>query len=235
MLKVDEIHSGYGPIKILNGVSLYVDDSEIVGIIGPNGAGKSTCFKTIIGLVDTWEGSIELDGDDITDIAPETAIRRGISYVMQGQRIFPKMTVKENLEMGGYVLQDDSFREKADDVYDQFPALEEKRDTKARLLSGGQKKMLEIGMALMTDPKLLLMDEPSAGLAPAIRSDVFDIVKRLREEQGIPSLIIEQNITDLLESVDRAYVLDQGTTTMSGTGEQLLADEEVTDLYLGTG
>ncbi|WP_159898548.1 ABC transporter ATP-binding protein [Salinirussus salinus] len=234
MLELENIHTGYGPIKVLNGVDLEVGDSEITGIIGPNGAGKSTCFKAIFGLIDTWEGDIRFHGESITEMRSDLILKKGICYVMQGRHIFPKLTVRENLEMGGYSLESsEEIEENIESVYETFPALREKSSAQARLLSGGQQKMLELGMALMVDPDLLLLDEPSLGLAPAIRSDMFDIITDLTEKEDLSILAIEQNIRELLEIADRAYVLEQGSVRMSGGGQELLHNEEVIDLYLG--
>lgn len=234
MLQVNDIHSGYGSIKVLDGVSYQVDEAEIVGIIGPNGAGKSTTFKAVFGLIDTWKGGTKFKGDDITGLEPDEIIRRGLGYVMQGHRVFPLMTVRENLEMGGYILENDVLQERIQDVYDTFPVLGDKSEVMAKTLSGGEKKMLELGMSLLLDPDLLMLDEPSMGLAPSIRSQLFDIVVNLRSSQDIAFLIIEQNIREVLEVADRAYVLEQGSVSMTGTGEELLNSPEVIDLYLGS-
>ncbi len=234
MLQLTNIHTGYGSIKVLDGVDMEVNESEVVGIIGPNGAGKSTCFKTIFGLLDAWEGEITFRGETITGMDSDQILREGLCYVMQGQHIFPKLTVRENLEMGGYSLEsDDEVEAGIESVYQTFPALEEKSTSKAKLLSGGQQKMLELGMALMVTPDLLLLDEPSLGLAPSIRSQIFDIVTDLKDQQDLSFLIIEQNIRDLLEIADRAYVLEQGSVSMTGGGQELLESDEVIDLYLG--
>lgn len=233
MLQATNLHAGYGPIKVLNGVSFEVDEAEIVGLIGPNGAGKSTVFKTIFGIIDLWQGEISFNSTDISDFGPDKVIREGIGFVMQGHRVFSLMTVRENLEMGGYLLDKETFRTRVADVFDIFPVLQEKQEAKAKALSGGEKKMLELGMALISDPDLLMLDEPSLGLAPSLRSRMFDIVTELRDEQGIGFLIIEQNIRELLEVADRAYVLEQGSIRMSGTGKELLNSPDVIDLYLG--
>lgn len=235
MLKLSNLHSGYGSIKILNGVSLEVGDAEVVGILGPNGAGKSTCFKAIFGLIDVWEGTVEFHDEQLNELGADRILRKGMAFVMQGHRVFPMMTVEENLQMGGYTLEnDDDLNAQLEDVYEVFPALKDHRAAKAKVLSGGQQKMLEIGMALMIDPDLLLLDEPSLGLAPAIREQIFNIVLDLRDEFGLSSLIIEQNVRELLEVVDRAYVMEQGEVSMTGSGEELLNSERVIDLYLGS-
>lgn len=234
MLEVDNIHAGYGSIKVLDGVTYEVNESEIVGIIGPNGAGKSTTFKAVFGLIDTWQGATRFKGDQITGLNPDEIIRRGLGYVMQGHRVFPLMTVRENLEMGGYTLESELLKDRIQNVYETFPALGNKSEAMAKTLSGGEKKMLELGMSLLLDPDLLMLDEPSMGLAPAIRSQLFEIVFDLRESQDISFLIIEQNIREVLEVADRAYVLEQGTVSMTGTGEELLNSPEVIDLYLGS-
>lgn len=236
MLQLQNIHAGYGSIKVLDGVDMEVNESEIVGISGPNGAGKSTCFKTIFGLLDAWEGEITFQGDSITEMCSDQILREGLCYVMQGQHIFPKLTVRENLEIGGYSLEsDDEVEAGIESVYETFPVLREKSTSKAKLLSGGQQKMLELGMALMVTPDLLLLDEPSLGLAPSIRSQIFDIVTDLKDQQDLSFLIIEQNIRDLLEIADRSYVLEQRTVSMAGSGQELLESEEVINLYLGRG
>lgn len=234
MLSVNDVQTGYGSIKILNGVTIEVDDAEVVGIIGPNGAGKSTTFKAIFGLLDLWEGSVEFQGTTLDEMGPDQILREGMCFVMQGHRIFPKMTVTENLEMGGYTVDDATTKEQIDQVFEMFPTLRDHKDAKAKVLSGGQQKMLEIGMALMVDPDLLLLDEPSLGLAPSIQNQIFDTILRLRDEYGLSSLVIEQNVRALLENVDRAYVLEQGEVSMTGSGEELLNSERVIDLYLGS-
>lgn len=229
-LTANGIVSGYDGSEVLHGVDARVDRGEIVAVVGSNGAGKSTLFKTIFGLLDPTAGQVTYEGEDITGEPPRRLLGRGISYVPQGRSTFPEMTVEENLEMSAYLRSD--FTDDLKQVYERFPPLAEKRLDKAKTLSGGQQQMLEMGGALIMNPDLLLLDEPSMGLAPMITADIFDRIHDLNRE-GISFLIIEQNARRALEAADRGYVMDQGQVVLSGSGDELLADGDVERLYLG--
>ncbi|GIX46900.1 MAG: ABC transporter ATP-binding protein [Candidatus Tectimicrobiota bacterium] len=233
LLSVEKIVAGYGKMDILHGVSLHVRAGEVVSIIGPNGAGKSTVFKTIMGYLTPRQGRVCFDGADITGLRPDQVMRRGLSYVPQGRIVFPLMTVLENLEMGAYTERNRArFRATLERVYELFPILAERRHQKAGTLSGGEQQMLAIGRALMVSPKLLLLDEPSLGLAPRFVTMVFETVKRLRA-LGLTLVIVEQNAVRALEVADRGYVLELGRNRFEDTGHRLLTNPEVKRLYLG--
>lgn len=228
-----DIHAGYGKIQILRGVSLNVDAGQVVSIIGPNGAGKSTMFKTLFGLLKVTQGNAMFDGEDITNHSPGDLLRRGIAFVPQGRNVFPLMTVEQNLRLGAYIrksskaLEDDIER-----VYGIFPMLRDARAKRAADLSGGQQQMLEMGRAMLLSPKLLLLDEPTLGLAPIVFKEIFRIIERLREE-GQTILMVEQNAAQALEISDYAYVLELGQNKFDGTGEAIRTDERIRKLYLG--
>jgi branched-chain amino acid transport system ATP-binding protein len=232
ILEARDIVSGYGKAEILHGVDLSVAEEEIVTIIGPNGAGKSTTLKAIYGLIDCWEGEVTFAGTDITDYRANEVTEEGVCYVPQRNNIFPTLTVRENLEMGAYI-EDTVPETKVQDAFERFPVLEEREHRKAGEMSGGQQQMLALSSALMTDPDLLLVDEPSAGLAPDLVSDMFDHLLRIREETETAILMVEQNAREALSISDRGYVLDMGENRFEGTGQDLLDSEEVEDLYLG--
>lgn len=232
LLEARDIVSGYGKAEILHGVDLTVAEEEIVTIIGPNGAGKSTTLKAIYGLIDCWEGEVTFAGTDITDYRANEVTEEGVCYVPQRNNIFPTLTVRENLEMGAYI-EDTVPEAKVQDAFERFPVLEEREHRKAGEMSGGQQQMLALSSALMTDPDLLLVDEPSAGLAPDLVSDMFDHLLRIREETETAILMVEQNAREALSISDRGYVLDMGENRFEGTGQDLLDSEEVEDLYLG--
>jgi branched-chain amino acid transport system ATP-binding protein len=232
LLEVRDVVSGYGDATILHGVDLDVETEEIVTIIGPNGAGKSTLMKAIYGLIDCWEGTVQFDGTDITGLRADEVTERGMCYVPQRDNIFPTLTVRENLEMGAYIKQEitgEDFRE----VWDRFPILEERKNQKAGTMSGGQRQMLALSSALMIDPDILLVDEPSAGLAPDLVDDMFDRLVQIRDETDTAILMVEQNARQALQVSDRGYVLDVGENRFEGTGESLLVSDEVGELYLG--
>jgi branched-chain amino acid transport system ATP-binding protein len=231
LLQARDVVSGYGAAEIVHGVSLDVDYDEIVCIIGPNGAGKSTVVKAIFGLIDVWSGTVRLDGKDITDTPPEEMPGMGVGYVPQTENVFPNLTARENLEMGAYVL-DDVPKESLEEVYELFPVLRERSDQRAGSMSGGQQQMLAMGRALMTDPSLLLIDEPSAGLAPELVEEVFDKIEGVNDA-GTAVLMVEQNAREALRRSDRGYVLEAGENRFEGAGEELLENEEVEELYLG--
>lgn len=231
LLDVESLDAGYGDLQILEDVDLEVAESEYVAIVGPNGAGKSTVMKSVFGLTTYMGGSIRFANEEISGLRPEEIITRGVGYVPQNENVFPSLTVKENLEMGAYILEDVP-EERLRAVYDRFPILEERRTQKAGTMSGGQQQMLAMGRALMLDPDLLLLDEPSAGLAPDLVADTFDRVDEINAD-GTAVLIVEQNAKEALRRCDRGYVLVQGRNRYEDDGEALLANEQVRRDFLG--
>ncbi len=231
LLEFNNVVSGYGEMEILHGVSIHVEDGEIVSIIGPNGAGKSTLVKTVFGLLNTWEGNINFADEDIIDLSPEQIVRKGMCYVPQVDNTFSSLTVQENLEMGAYI-RDDDYRPRIEEIYELFPDIEDRRRTRVDKLSGGMRQMVALSRALMLDPQMLLLDEPSAGLAPLVVDMIFDRIKAINE-QGVTLLIIEQNARKALENSDRGYVLVDGKNRLDGPGPELLADEQIGELFLG--
>ncbi|MGL4284536.1 MAG: ABC transporter ATP-binding protein [Eubacterium aggregans] len=233
MLKIEDLHVYYGGIHALDGVSLEVPDRQIISLIGANGAGKSTTLKTIMGLVPSSEGTISFDGTDITKFQTRDIVKEGIVLCPEGRRVFPDLTVAENLAMGAYLRKDKAGIQKDKEwVYTLFPRLLEREWQTAGTLSGGEQQMLVVGRALMSRPKFLLMDEPSLGLPPLIIKDIFSIIKEINAA-GVTVLLIEQNAKAALEIADYAYVLETGRITLSGTGTELLASESVKKAYLG--
>jgi branched-chain amino acid transport system ATP-binding protein len=216
---------------VLDDLSVRLDPGEIVCLVGPNGAGKSTVLKTAFGLLDPWTGQVTHHGQDIGGLAPEAIVRAGIGYVPQTENVFGSLTIAENLRMGG-VARDAGLEPVIDELYERFPILAEKRTAKARTLSGGQRQVLAFARALVMEPDVLLIDEPSAGLAPNTADEVFRDVVAVNE-MDTAILMVEQNVTKGLEVADRGYVLDQGTARFEGTAEELLGDDEVSRLYLG--
>ena len=233
VLELDSITGGYGETEILHGVSLAVRAGEIVTIIGPNGAGKSTALKAVFGLLSLSRGQVRLDGADITNTAPDQVVRQGVCYVPQSENIFPTLTVQENLEMGAYVRRDD-FRPRLHEVYELLPELAERRRQRAGTLSGGQRQMVAIGKALMLEPKILLLDEPTAGLAPKFRHEIFQTIQGINRS-GTPILMVEQNAKLALTIADRGYVLVDGSNRFDDSGPGLLANREVAQMFLGGG
>ena len=231
VLDVDSVDSGYGEVQVLDDLSLHLDQDEIVCLIGPNGAGKSTVLKTVFGLLDVWSGSVTFRGEDITGTEPADLVRSGMGYVPQVDNVFASMTIDENLRMGG-VSRESGLENAIERLYDRFDILEEKREKKARTLSGGQRQVLAFARALVTEPDVLLIDEPSAGLAPNIVEDVFDNVQTVNE-LGTAILMVEQNATEGLGISDRGYVLDQGRVRFEDEAAALLGNPEVGQLYLG--
>lgn len=231
LLKATDIETGYGEAQILFGVSIEVQEDEIATLIGPNGAGKSTLMKALFGLLECWDGRVEFKDEDITDLEPHRVTHKGICYVPQLDNIFPSLTVRENLEMGAYIL-DDIPQDALNMVYDRFPILEERKHQVAGSMSGGQRQMLAMGRGLMVDPDLMLIDEPSAGLAPHLVDEVFEKVQEIKEG-GTSVLMVEQNAKRALQISDRGYVLDAGENRFEDEGDKLLENEEVRDLYLG--
>ena len=233
LLTAEDIHAGYGRIPILHGLTLRVGVGEVVSIIGPNGAGKSTAFKVLVGLVPPWQGRVRFNGEDVTGLRPDAVLRRGLAYVPQGRIVFPQMTVLENLEMGAYIERDGRRIEEAlERVYRLFPVLSERRKQLAGTLSGGEQQMLAIGRGLMTQPRLLLLDEPSLGLSPKFLGIIFEKIAELKAA-GMTMMIVEQNAVKALSVANRAYVLELGRNRFEGPGLAPLADPEVKRLYLG--
>jgi len=233
LLEVRDLHAGYGKLEILKGVSLSVEPGQVVSIIGPNGAGKSTVFKTVFGLLPARQGRVLLDGDDITNRSPAELLRRGMAYVPQGRNVFPLMTVEENLLLGAYTRPRSAELEgEVERLYETFPILRESRRKRAGDLSGGQQQMLEMARALLLKPRLILLDEPTLGLAPLVFKEIFRIVEGLRR-LGQTILMVEQNAAKALEISDYAYVLELGQNRYEGSGEAIRADDRVRRLYLG--
>lgn len=233
MLKIDNINVSYGQIRALQNVSLEVNENEIVALIGNNGAGKSTTQKSIVGLVCVNSGSITFQGKELTQMKTNKIVKEGVCLVPEGRRIFSTMTVRENLEMGAYLSKDKArFAENEARIYDMFPILKERYKQQGGTLSGGQQQMLAIGRGLMSNPKILLLDEPSLGLSPMNVEVVAETVVKIKEE-GIPVLLVEQNAMMSLGICDRAYVLETGSIITQGTGKEMLENEEVKKAYLG--
>ena len=233
MLKIDNINVSYGQIRALQNVSLEVDENEIVALIGNNGAGKSTTQKSIVGLVCVNSGSITFQGQELTQMKTNKIVKDGVCLVPEGRRIFSTMTVRENLEMGAYLSKDKArFAENEARIYDMFPILKERYKQQGGTLSGGQQQMLAIGRGLMSNPKILLLDEPSLGLSPMNVEVVAKTVVKIKEE-GIPVLLVEQNAMMSLGICDRAYGLETGSIITQGTGKEMLENEEVKKAYLG--
>ncbi|WP_293030578.1 ABC transporter ATP-binding protein [Natronococcus sp.] len=231
MLDVTGLDAGYGDLQIIDDVDLAVGEGEYVTIVGPNGAGKSTVMKSVFGLTVHMGGSIEFAGEEISGYRPEDIITTGIGYVPQSDNVFPSLSVIENLEMGAYIL-DDVPQDRLERIFDRFPILEERRNQAAGDLSGGQRQMLAMGRALMLDPDLLLLDEPSAGLAPDLVGEMFDRIDQINAD-GTGVLLVEQNAKEALRRCDRGYVLVQGQNRYVDTGEELLANEQVRQDFLG--
>jgi len=234
LLRAESITAGYGKMAILHDVTVEVRVGEMVSVIGPNGAGKSTAFKTIVGFLRPTGGRVRFDGQDIAGLRPDQVLHRGLAYVPQGRIVFPQMTVLENLEMGAYIERDGRrVREALERVYALFPILAERRSQKAGTMSGGEQQMVAIGRALMTTPKLILLDEPSLGLAPKFVSLIFDKLVEMKRT-GYTMMVVEQNAAKALAVADRGYVLELGRNRFEGTGRALLEDPEVKRLYLGS-
>lgn len=234
LLRVRNLTAGYGKITILHEIDLDVREGEIVCVIGPNGAGKSTAFKAVYGFVHPSKGSIHFGDADITTCDPNQVIEYGITFVPQGRSTFPLMTVEENLELGMYLVRDrERIKQAKARIYDMFPRLAERARQLAGTMSGGEQRMLEIGRALMIEPRMIMLDEPSAGLAPIISKQVFATVRRLNEEYGITVFMVEQNARQGLEISHRGYVLEAGRNRFEGTGTALINSDAVQRLYLG--
>jgi branched-chain amino acid transport system ATP-binding protein len=233
LITIDNVVAGYIPeVDILRGVNFELGRGELVGIIGPNGAGKSTMLKALFGLIPVREGSVILDGEDITNLRAHQLVSRGVGYVPQVSNVFPSLSVEENLQMGIF-LQPKRFGERLDFVADLFPRLAERLNQRAGSLSGGERQMLAMGRALMMDPKVLLLDEPSAGLSPALQDQVFVRASQINRA-GVSIIMVEQNARRCLQICHRGYVLDQGRNAYTDSGDALLRDPKVIELYLGT-
>ncbi|ANC92772.1 ABC transporter ATP-binding protein [Azospirillum humicireducens] len=235
MLKVSGVHTFYGAIEALKGIDIEIGAGEIVSLIGANGAGKSTLLMTICGSPRARQGRVFFEGEDITDLPTHEIVRRGIAQSPEGRRIFPRMTVLENLQMGSIVAQPGSFDRELERVLTLFPRLKERINQRAGTMSGGEQQMLAIGRALMSQPRLLLLDEPSLGLAPLIVKQIFQVIQEINREQKMTVFMVEQNAFHALKLAHRAYVMVTGKITMTGTGAQLLADPEVRAAYLEGG
>ena len=235
MLKAVGVHTFYGSIEALKGVDIEVRSGEIVTLIGANGAGKSTLLMTICGNPRAREGSITFEGEEITRVPTFEIVRRGIAQSPEGRRIFPRMTVLENLQMGSITAKPGSFETELERVFTLFPRLKERMHQRGGTLSGGEQQMLAIGRALMSQPRLLLLDEPSLGLAPLVVKQIFQVIEEINREQGMTVFLVEQNAYHALKLAHRAYVMVNGNITMSGSGRELLANEEVRLAYLEGG
>jgi branched-chain amino acid transport system ATP-binding protein len=231
-LDIVNLHAGYGETEILKGINLNVEHSEIVAIIGPNGAGKSTVVKSVLGLLNIISGNISLNGNNIVGIAPDKAIKSGISYVPQTHNIFPNLTITENLEMGAWT-KSKGIPERIQEMFELFPDLKVKRNKVAGSLSGGQRQMVAMAKALMVDSKIMLLDEPTAGLSPKFQSEIFRTIKRINNN-GVPILLVEQNAKQALETADRGYVLVDGSNKVEGKGQDLINDRNVARMFLGS-
>ena len=233
MLKVNDLSVHYGVIQAVRGISLEVNEGEIVTLIGANGAGKTTALRTISGLVKPSSGTIEFEGKPIQKVSPQKIVTHGISQVPEGRHVFPGLTVQENLEMGAFLRKDnEGIKKSFSEIYERFPILKERKNQDASTLSGGEQQMLAMGRALMSKPRLLLFDEPSMGLAPIFIKEIFNIIQEI-QQQGTTVLLIEQNAKMALSIADRGYVIETGKIVLQGTGAELLASEEVKKAYLG--
>jgi len=231
ILNLENISAGYGEMNIIHQVGLRLEPGQIVSIIGPNGAGKSTLLKTIFGILTPGDGKITLQDEEITGLKPDKIAKMGISYVPQVDNVFPSLTIEENLEMGAFIRKDD-YSHRLEEVYHLFPILRERHNQKAGQLSGGQRQMVAMGRALMVDPRVLLLDEPSAGLAPLLVSMIFEKILEINAT-GVAIIIVEQNAREALKMAHHGYVLAMGRNVLDGSGVALLANEEVGRLYLG--
>ena len=232
LLSVRDLHVSYGAIKAVRGISFDINEGEIVTLIGANGAGKSTTLNTVAGLIKPVSGEVEFDGQSLVGLKAHKIVERGLALCPEGRRVFTQMTVAENLDMGGYTRSDAENRETLERVYEHFPRLKERRGQVAGTLSGGEQQMLAMGRALMSKPRLLMLDEPSMGLAPILVEEIFAIIKQLNDA-GTTVLLVEQNANMALSIADRAYVLEIGTIKKTGTGAELLVDDDVRKAYLG--
>ncbi|MFB0930478.1 MAG: ABC transporter ATP-binding protein [Ascidiaceihabitans sp.] len=234
VLKIDNLESYYGPIQAIRGVSLKVNEGQIVTVLGANGAGKTTLLKTISGVMDPEKGTIKMDGIDIHSLEPDAIVHHGIVHVPEGREIFPLMTVGENIAMGAYTRKDhSSITDDEEMVYSYFPILKDRRNQRAGTLSGGQQQMLAIGRGLMSLPKLMLLDEPSLGLSPMLTQEIFEIIVRLNKEQKVTMMLVEQNAKVALDAADYGYVMELGRIVMNDTAEVLATSKDIQEFYLG--
>ncbi len=234
MLKLEKVQSGYGNILAVKGISLEINEGEIITLIGANGAGKSTTLMTISGVVRCRSGKIEYNDREIQDLDSDAIVKMGVCQVPEGRHIFPQLTVRENLDMGAFLRSDrDSIKKDLDYVYELFPILAERRHQDGGTLSGGEQQMLAMSRALMARPQLMLLDEPSMGLAPLIIKQIFEIIKKINRESNTTIFLVEQNANQALQIADRGYVLENGKITLSGSAESLMANEDIQKAYLG--
>lgn len=237
LLEVEGLESGYGEMQVLWGVSLRVEKGSIAVLLGPNGAGKTTTLRSIMGIVKPWRGAVRLAGEDVTFLQPHEKVVRGLSLVPEGRHLFPELTVEENLILGAYTRlgrePEDRIRDSLELVYSLFPRLRERRRQRAGTMSGGEQQMLAIGRALMTNPRVLMLDEPSQGLAPKVVKGIMETLARLRDEQGLTILLVEQNIVQSLKIADYAYVMEQGRIILEGPAEELAEKGDIARAYLG--
>ena len=232
MLRIEGLRAGYGELEILHGIDLEVHEGEVVALIGANGAGKTTTLKTISGVVRASTGSITFDGQSIHNRQPRQIVSEGLIQVPEGRKLFPELSVRDNLFLGSYRRGRSEADDTVDEVFELFPLLRERTDQTAGTLSGGEQQMLAIGRALMGKPRLLMLDEPSLGLAPMLVADIFEVVRDLRR-RGLTVMLVEQNAVHALQLSDRGYVLENGNVVLEGTGEELLGDDRVRSAYLG--
>ena len=234
MLDIENLHVAYGPVEVLHGISMRVEPGSIVGVLGANGSGKTTLFKAVAGLVRVTQGEVRLSGQDLTNVSTQSIVKKGVTLVPQGRMLFPEMTVYENLEMGAYLLRDRTeFSRRLETVQKMFPILKERSGQMVALMSGGEQQMLAIGRALMGQPDLILLDEPSTGLAPKIFDQILSTVVEINRERKTTIVIAEQNVRKILRIVDFAYVLEAGKVAISGPPEVLSSDESIRRAYLG--
>ena len=234
MLKVENLNAYYGNIHALKGVSLDIEEKEIISLIGANGAGKTTTLRAISKLLDYRDGKVEFLGEDLSKKDPTDIVKMGLIHVPEGRKVFAPLTVKENLEMGAYLRKDkEGIKTDMNNIFNQFPRLYERRSQLSGTLSGGEQQMLAIGRALMSKPKLLLLDEPSMGLAPLLVKEIFEIIKKINKEENITILLVEQNAHMALKIADRAYVIETGKVVLSGNAKEVMENEEVKSAYLG--
>jgi branched-chain amino acid transport system ATP-binding protein len=233
MLEVEKVSAAYGLVQILWDLSFKIEEKEIVSIIGPNGAGKTTLVKTIMGLLPAKTGTIRFKGENIENLPPYEIVKRGVTLIPEGREIFPKMTVKENMLLGAYTINDkNAVKESKEKIYQLFPVLKKKENALAQTLSGGEQQMLVICRSLMSNPELLILDEPSLGLAPILVGKVLDTLRSINEE-GVAVLLVEQNIRESLNIADKGYVLEKGKIIIEGKGRELLSNEHIKEVYLG--
>ncbi len=234
ILKVSNVETYYGPIMAIRGVSISVNEGDIVTVLGSNGAGKTTILKTISGVMDPRKGKVTFEGEDITSREPDWVMRRGISHVPEGREVFPFLSVQENLRMGAFTRKDaKGVADDIDMVFNYFPVLKERREQPAGQLSGGEQQMLSISRALMSRPKVMLLDEPSLGLSPRLVKEIFEIIVRLNKERGVTMLLVEQNANMALKTADFGYVLEVGRIVMEDPCEKLIQREDIQEFYLG--